>query len=89
MLGLSLGREHPLRPVFPAVHRRVPGLLGGRDSAFVKLVSVDSSENVESSIAPDRQFAFSVPVDGKYLLLLVESPYNGPSIEIEATAQPH
>ena len=95
VVGLPFGREAMVPPVPPRLQGRVMGSAGLRPrKAFVKLVGVFSNLSLESSIAVDGTFDFSIPFDGRYLLLLIaedgilasrtiESPYAGPALEID------
>jgi hypothetical protein len=94
IVGLSVARETNGLPVQPMLHGRVKGLSSFDRRPFVKLVGLYSSQTLEASIATDGQFEFSIPRDGRYLLMVVSedgllasreitSPYSGPPLEVE------
>jgi hypothetical protein len=94
VVGLPFGFEGLTLPVPPELHGKVVGSLPRGKKAFVKLVSVYSSQSLEAQIDPNGEFDFSIPQDGQYLLLVVgeggllatravTSPYTGPPLEIE------
>ena len=97
VVGLPFGREAPALPVPPSVHGRVIGILPRDRKTFAKLTGIYSNRSFESSISADGQFDFSVPWDGRYLLLVVSEdgvlgtrvidvPYSGSTINIEIGA---
>jgi hypothetical protein len=94
VVGLPLGREAMVLPVPPSLHGKVLGTLPSSKRSFVRLTGVFSSQSLESIIGSDGSFDFSIPTDGKYLLLVVsedgilasrmiESPYTGSPLEIK------
>jgi len=94
IVGLPFGREAMVLPVPPSLHGKVIGSLPRGSKSFVKLMAIFSSASMESAIGDDGGFDFSIPWEGRYLLLVVnesgilasrtiEIPYSGPPFEIK------
>lgn len=93
IVGLPFGRESLTLPIPARLHGKVVGSFPGAKKGFVKLTGLFSNKSLESSIATDGGFDFSIPWDGRYLLLVIDEdgvlasqaidiPYSGPPLEI-------
>jgi hypothetical protein len=94
IVGLPFGREVLTLPVPPMVEGKLLGSLPRDKKYFAKLIGIYSNRTLESNISADGRFDFSVPWDGRYLLLVVSEdgvlatrtidvPYTGPALEIK------
>jgi hypothetical protein len=93
-VGLEFGREALTLPNPTSLHGKVIAPLPPAKKSLAKLTGLFSNRSLESSIDPNGEFDFSIPWEGRYLLLIlnedgvlasrsIDIPYRGPPIEIE------